>query len=341
MIIRKRKFITNCISRAGPEKKLIFAARRQSESYSRMSSSVVQPSAFSASKVSISQPKVLESGGKLAYVNYGDARYLIMQTPSLPSPFGLNVFDKNGPPKYSLDLAMRGYNGSSPNPKVKAFFDALSALDEFMIDQGVKNSKLWFKSEMKREVVEAFYTPTVKFGRDKEGNQTPYPPNVKLQLRRHKARGSGSDEFETDFYDEKSKTDPNAKPLKGIPIEEMLVKKVEVTALMQCTGVWFAGGKFGLSWKAVQIRLDSVPAGLRGPAFQEDEDAGFTEPAELAPVAPRRAAAAASSLAAAPALEDDEETGHEQEQEQEEEEVAPPPVPKKTVVTKKKVVGGK
>ena len=110
---------------------------------------------------------------------------------------------------------------------------------------------------------------------------------------------------------------------------------------MQCTGVWFAGGKFGLSWKAVQVRLDSVPAGLRGPAFQEDEDAGFTEPAELAPVAPRRAAAAASSLAAAPALEDDEETGHEQEQEQEEEEVAPPPVPKKTVVTKKKVVGGK
>jgi len=307
-----------------------------------MSSSVVQASTFSASKVSISQPKVLESGGKLAYVNYGDARSLIMQTPSLPSPFGLNVFDKNGPPKYSLDLAMRGYNGASPNPKVKAFFDALSALDEFMIDQGVKNSKLWFKSDMKREVVEAFYTPTVKFGRDKEGNQTPYPPNVKLQLRRRRDR----DEFETDFYDEKSKTDPNAKPLKGIPIEEMLVKKVEVTALMQCTGVWFAGGKFGLSWKAVQVRLDSVPAGLRGPAFQEDDDAGFTEPAELAspPAATlRRAAAAApSSLAASPAaLEDEDETAAQEQEQEEEEEVAPPPVPKKTVVTKKKVVGGK
>jgi hypothetical protein len=302
-----------------------------------MSSSVVQASTFSASKVSISQPKVLESGGKLAYVNYGDARSLIMQTPSLPSPFGLNVFDKNGPPKYSLDLAMRGYNGASPNPKVKSFFDALSALDEFMIDQGVKNSKLWFKSDMKREVVEAFYTPTVKFGRDKEGNQTPYPPNVKLQLRRRRDR----DEFETDFYDEKSKTDPNAKPLKGIPIEEMLVKKVEVTALMQCTGVWFAGGKFGLSWKAVQVRLDSVPAGLRGPAFQEDDDAGFTEPAELAPVAPRLALVVPARLpAAAPAVEDEEETAQEQEQD-EEEEVAPPPVPKKTVVTKKKVVGGK
>jgi hypothetical protein len=238
-----------------------------------MSSPIVQSASFSTSKVSISQPKVLDSGGKLAYLNYGDARSLVMQTPSLPSPFGLNVFDKNGPPKYSLDLALRGYNGASPNPKVKAFYDALSALDEFMIDQGVKNSKLWFKADMKREVVQAFYTPTVKFGRDKEGNQTPYPPNVKLQLRRTRD-GAG---FEAEFYDEKSKTNPNAKPIKDIPVEEMLVKKVEVTALMQCTGVWFAGGKYGLSWKAVQVRLDSVPAGLTRNAFLvEDEDAEFS-----------------------------------------------------------------
>jgi hypothetical protein len=328
-----------------PPKKVDFRRRCYFKSHTKMSSPIVQPSAFSASKVSISQPKVLESGGKLAYLNYGDARSLMMQTPSLPSPFGMNVFDKNGPPKYSLDLAMRGYNGTNANPKVKAFYEALTALDEFMIDQGVKNSKLWFKADMKREVVQAFYTPCVKFGRDKEGNQTPYPPNVKLQLRRRRDR----DEFETDFYDEKSKTDPHAKPLKGIPIEEMLVKKVEVTALMQCTGVWFAGGKFGLSWKAVQIRLDSVPAGLgRGPAFQEEEDGGFAEPAEFAARAPR-----------APAVQDEddeeEETAHasapvpvattstKQQQvveDDDEEEVAPAPVPKKKVVTTKKVVAG-
>ena len=122
-------------------------------------SSIVQPSAFSVSKVSVSQPKVLDSGGKLAYVNYGDSRSLLIQTPSLPSPFGMNVFDKNGPPKYSLDLALRGYQ---ENPKVKAFYDALSSLDEYMIDLGVKNSKLWFKADMKREIVQAFYTPIVK-----------------------------------------------------------------------------------------------------------------------------------------------------------------------------------
>jgi len=303
-------------------KKSDFSAPSKLESNSEMSSPIVQPSAFSVSKVSISTPKVLDSGAKLAYVNYGDARSLVIQTPSLPSPFGLNVFDKNGPPKYSLDLALRGYNGAAPNPKVKAFYDALSSLDEHMIDLGVKNSRLWFKSDMKREIVQAFYTPIVKFGRDKDGNQTPYPPNVKLQLRRTRD-GSG---FETEFYDEKSKSNPNAKPLKDIPVEEMLVKKVEVTALMQCTGVWFAGGKYGLSWKAVQVRLDSVPAGLRGNAFVDEEFSERVHEEEEEEEAPTYASTVrAPAPAPTPAPADEEE----------DEEVAPAPVPKKTMSIKK------
>ena len=292
-----------------------------------MSSPVVQPSSFDVSKVSISQPKVLDSGGKMAYLNYGEKRLLI-QTPSLPAPFGMSVFDKAGPPKYSVDLALRGYQDQ---PKSKALFTALQKLDEFMIDQGVKNSKAWFKADMKREVVEAFYTPCVRFGRDKQGNQTSYPPNLKVQLRRKR---DGSD-FECLFYDQKSKGDPDAQPLRGIPAEELLVKRSELTALIECTGVWFAGGKFGVSWKAVQIRLDSVPSGLRGYGFEEDEGdevVAYEEDASEAPPAPVKSTAKAPPAPAPAAAEEDE-------AEESGEEIAPPPMPKKTAtVTKKKVV---
>jgi len=293
-----------------------------------MSSPVVQPSSFDVSKVSISQPKVLDSGGKMAYLNYGDGKRLLIQTPSLPAPFGMSVFDKAGPPKYSVDLALRGYQDQ---PKPKALFAALQKLDEFMIDQGVKNSKLWFKTDMKREVVEAFYTPCVRFGKDKQGNQTSYPPNLKVQLRRKR---DGSD-FECLFYDQKSKGDPDAQPLRGIPAEELLVKRSEMTALIECTGVWFAGGKFGVSWKAVQIRLDSVPSGLRGYGFEEEdgeECVADEEDASDAPAPPVKSAAKAAP-APAPAAEEDDEA------EESGEEIAPPPMPKKTAtVTKKKVV---
>jgi len=264
----------------------------------------------------------------MAYLNYGGPRNtLVLQTPSLPSPFGLSVFDKSGPPKYSVDLAMRGYQ---ENPKVKSFFDALSALDEHMIDLGVENSKLWFKSDMKRELVSAFYTPSVRFGKDKDGNQTSYPPTLKIKLLRNR---EGTD-FECQFYDQKSKGDPNAQPLKGVPIEEMLVRKVEATALIQCTSVWFAGGKFGLSWKAVQMRLDSIPMGIGRTCAIEEEDGADEDAAEFSRPSGAKAAAA---------LEDEGEEAEEEAppsasqkrelaESEEETEVAPAPVPRPKVV---------
>jgi hypothetical protein len=304
-----------------------------------MSSPIVQASSFNVSAINVSAPKLLESGSKQAYLGYGDARNLVFQTPSLPAPFGLNVFDKTNPPKYSVDLAMRGYQET---PKVKQFFQALTALDAHMIDLGVKNSKAWFGKEHKREIIEAFYAPCVKFGKDKDGGPSPYPPNINVKL---KKRG---DDFECKFFDEKSRGDPRAPPLTGIPLEELLVKRCEVTALIQCTGVWFAGGKFGLSWKGIQIRLDKVPESIRGYAFQAEDGEEFSSPAP----APRRSAAPAAveepdefgggaeedeeetpapARPAAPVVEDDDD----------EEEVAPVPVPKKPVtMTKKKIVSG-
>lgn len=316
-----------------------------------MSAPIVQPSTFRIANVSLSQVKVNpKTQSKSAFLNYGD-RPLVFQTPSLQSPFGVNINDQDGGmPKYSLNLALRGYQEAG---KVKAFYDALQTLDKFMLDQAVKNSKLWFKSDMSREVLSALYSPCAKFGKDKEGNQTPYPPNIKVNFRRDRDSGK----FECDFYDQKSRGDPNAKPLRDIPIEEMMPRRVEVTMLIQCTGVWFAGGKFGLAWKALQTRLDSVPAGISGYGFAADDDeedapaavasgrSAFSEPAEFAAPAQRPALADESDeeseeetapappakAAAAPAVVDSDE-------EDEEAEVGPPPVPKKPTVTKKKIV---
>jgi hypothetical protein len=50
----------------------------------------------------------------------------------------------------------------------------------------------------------------------------------------------------------------------------VLCKRSQATAIIQCTGVGFAGGKFGTTWKAVQMRLDSQPEQIRGPAFRSD-----------------------------------------------------------------------
>jgi len=223
-------------------------------------SSVVTPASFSVSKVTFSAVKSLESGGKQAYLNY-DGKPLVMQVGPLETPFGMSVFDKAGPPKYSVDLKLRGYDDPSNQPVTSSIYNALHNLDEFMLDQGVKNAVAWFKGAKSREVLSELYTSTVKFAKDAEGNLKPYPPTIKLQLRQRDGK------FETAVYDDKKR------PLTDVPLEDILVKGTVLTALIQCTGVWFAGGKFGLSWKALQIRADSVPSTIgKSYAFMDSEE---------------------------------------------------------------------
>jgi hypothetical protein len=256
----------------------------------------------------------------------------------LETPFGLSVFDKipGAPPKYSIDLKLRGYDDAASNPKIAAIYNAMHSLDEYMLEQGVKNSSAWFKGQKSREVLSELYTPTVKFAKDAEGNLKPYPPTIKLQLRQRDGK------FESQVYDDKKR------PMADIPLEDILVKGMVGTYLIQCTGVWFAGGKFGLSWKTLQIRADRVPESMRGFAFLDEE--GSTA-APSAPSLPAAAAKASQNNFAA--LHDDDEVDDDaalapappaaEDDEAEEAEIAaeaaPVPVPaKKTVITKKTVV---
>jgi len=231
---------------------------------------ISSPSDVTVSKLEFGPVKMLDSGGKTVNLRY-EGRNLMLETPSLNVPYGVNVFDKNGPPKYSVDLSLRGVD---EDEKVKALQTFLEEFDERMLDAGVENAGKWFKmTNPNREVIKAFYTPLLKYSRDPQGNLKPYPPTVKINLRRKKdAAASTSSCFETAFYN------PAAKDAKGVisafpgdtPIEAVLAKRSQVTTIIQCTGVWFAGGKFGTTWKAVQMRVDSQPEQIRGPAFKSD-----------------------------------------------------------------------
>jgi len=302
-----------------------------------MSSAVVSPSSFDVSNVSISAPKLLPSSAKQAYLNY-DGRKLTMQVGSLPVPYGMSVYDKAGPVKYSVDMSLRGYDGE--NPKAKSVFDAFSQLDDFMIKEGVKNSKAWFKQDLSKDVVKAFYTPSLRFSKDAEGNPKPYPPTVKVALKQREGK------FDTRVYDDKKRE------LTELPMEDILVKGANITVLIECTGVWFAGSKYGISWKAVQIRVDSLPDRIRGFAFLEDGESAAVAQVPVRAVAKAPAPNAFQALAeeeevddeevfsapqvvskpAAPVFDDDE--AHD---------VAPVAVPKKVATVKKivaKVVAG-
>jgi hypothetical protein len=270
-----------------------------------MASNVVLASNFNTQKISFSQLKVLDSGGKQAYVNY-DGSMFVFQTPNCNLPYGMSVFDKAGPVKYSVELSLRGYDEAGS--KMKGFYDALERLDDYMIEQGVKNSKQWFKQDLNRDVIKAFYTPVVRIPLDKNGDRKPYPPTIKLALKQKR----DSQDFDVQCYDDKKEL------YRGIPLEELLVKGAQVTCLIQCTGVWFAGSKYGLSWKLVRAIVTSLPQSAA--AFNFVDDGELAAPSKSAP----------AKAPPAP-VEDDEE---EEEEEEEEDEVftAPAKAPAKPSV---------
>jgi hypothetical protein len=241
-----------------------------------MSSMIQSPSDVTASKIEFGPVKLLDSGGKSVNIRY-EGRNLMLETPSLSVPYGVSVFDKQGPPKFSLDLSLRG---ADENEQVGAFKNFLEEFDERMVDAGVENAGKWFKmNNPNRDVIKAFYTPLVKISRNPDGTPKDYPPTFKLSLRKKIAKkGEAADPskeiraFETDFYDGTTKSEGGQITAfdRTQTVDDVLPKRSQCTVIIQCTGVWFAGGKFGTTWKAVQLRVDNQPEQIRGPAFKSD-----------------------------------------------------------------------
>ena len=290
----------------------------------------VLPSQFDVSKITFGEIKSLQSGAKSVNMSYAGGP-LILQLSNVDLPYGLNADDKFGPVKYSVNLSLNGYDSK---PKTKEIFEMLEGVDDRVTRECV--DKNWLrKPGMTQQILKQMklYKPTVKFSEDANtGARKPYPPTVKVSLRQRNGK------FETTFYD------TDKKEIKDVPIEDLIVKRMCVSALVECTGVWVSSVGCGLSWKLTQLKVVSRPDGLRGYGFQDEE--GEDAPAPLAKASkatPASSGGAKTSFAAA----FDEEEDDEEEELNEDEVVAaePPPVvaapvavPKKQILKKKVVL---
>ena len=280
----------------------------------------VLPSQFDASKLSFGEMKTLQSGAKSVNMSYAGGP-LILQMSNVDLPYGLNADDKFGPVKYSVNLSLNGYDSK---PKTKEIFEMLEAVDDRVTSECVE--KNWLrKPGMTQQILKQMklYKPTVKFSEDANtGARKPYPPTVKVSLRQRNAK------FETAFYDS------DKKEIRDVPIEDLIVKRMTVSALVECTGVWVSSVGCGLSWKLTQMKVVSRPDSLRGYGFQDDDEDSS------APASSSRGQASQPAKASfAAAFDEDEEEGDElNEDEVVAPVVAPPPAARK--IMKKKVVTG-
>lgn len=224
--------------------------------------SIVLPNDFDVSKISYSQPRVLDNGGRVIYVSY-DKKPMRMQLPFMSAPFGLNDGKSWGgedtagkPEKFSIDLS---FKGKETRDTLNKCFENFVDLQKKIVNDAFTHSQLWMKKSFKSvDVVEELASPIVKFPKDKEGNVTDkYPPTFKVNL----PYRDGS--FLVDVYDRNKNL---------VDLKTSLVKGAKVSAIVQCVGIWIIGGnKFSCSWKAVQLQV-IPPQNITGFAFKEVDD---------------------------------------------------------------------
>jgi len=295
------------------------------------------------SKIKFSEPKTLSNGGRTVYINYGGQR-LVTQLPWLALPYGINDSNElaarmaalgkkqeenNKSRSYDLNLSFRG---SDTNPKIQQALDKLKEIEQTIINAAFDNREAWLRDDYDgmKAVVAKLFTPIVKYDKDKNTGKIvgKYPPTMKVKI----PYSEKTDKFTFDCEDKD-----------GVEIEDFKtiineLKGGKSLAVVQLSGLWFAAGKFGCTWKLMRGRFQSTIQGKVPILADSDDDNAVSEkPSEdddVAADATAAATAAGPSAAITPKLpptaigeSDDEEDAEEIEEEDEDDEPPPPPPP--------------
>lgn len=225
------------------------------------------------SKITYSEPKQMGNGpARTCYINYNGYGKLAIETPWLTSSFGIRqpapeYRDEGAPPKYTMDFNLKGYRGE--DPKVQELHDLLVQLQDKILTDSCTYAMDWHKKpKMSKDVAEALFTPIVKFAKDKNtGEPTDmYPPTIKVKAQcwegewKCQAMRKGTGEM-----------------VEG-DLSEHVSGRVNGRAIIECSSLWFAGGKFGTTWNLKMIEYEStsqaVPSNY---AFRQATPVSVTE----------------------------------------------------------------
>lgn len=210
-----------------------------------MSETIIDGTTFNVQNIKYTSPKALASGGKSVNIlNKLTNTGLRLSTPLLLT-WGASDFENNQ--KY--DMSLQFPNNEYKNEDTTAFLNNLIAFEQKIKADALLYSKEWFgKQHKSSEVVDALWSPLLKYPKDKVNGE---PDLTKAPTFRVKVPFQDN-VWKVEIYDEDdNKLFPNVENPTITPLD-LLQKGTNVATLLQCGGIWFANGKFGVTWKLLQ-----------------------------------------------------------------------------------------
>jgi hypothetical protein len=212
---------------------------------------------FNLADIDITAPKSNKSGGKSANILFRPSKkslYINMQVPMLT--WGASCFKDPQSGKETYDMSIQFPRKDYSTPETDVLLAKFQELEKYIKSEAVRNSMAWFnRKTMTPEVIEALWTPILKYTKDQqtgEADMTKAPTlKVKLPCWEGKFNCEIYDPQGTMLYPDESSA---SSPLELIP------KGVNIVAIIQCGGLWFANGKFGCTWRLFQAVVQPKPS---------------------------------------------------------------------------------
>ena len=201
------------------------------------------------SDIKYSKAKVNSSGGKsVGIVNAHTGQSLFMGTPLLMT-WGIQEFTDDKTKKVSYDMSLQFPNEEYQTSDSKAFLQAMAAFERKLKADALVNSKDWFaKPKMTPDAIDALFTPVLKYPVDKATceKDTSKAPTMKIKVPFWNNKWEGIEIYDAD----KACLYPSSNP--AVSPKDLITKMSHVVTMIQCGGLWFANGKFGVTWRLVQ-----------------------------------------------------------------------------------------
>ena len=295
---------------------------------------IINATSFQPEKdLKYSKPKINKSGGKsVNVVSVKTNTALVLSTP-LMLTWGVNEYVDDASGKRTYNMALQFPSEEYKTDDTSQFLSAMIALQDKIKTDAVENCKDWFgKTKMSAEVVDALFHPMLQYPKDPNTGEPNMDrsPTLKIKI------DYWDNKFNCEIYDVDSQPIFPRDDVITTPME-LIPKATNVATVIRCGGLWFANGKFGVTWRLEQavvkprasfkgrcmIKLSpNDTEKLKAQVVEEDDVEDSDEEAEVAAPVEAEVAAPVEDVSAAAEVE-------------KEPEVKPKVVKKKKVVRKK------
>lgn len=231
-----------------------------------MADTIIDGTNFDASNIRYSAVKANASGGKSINILNNSTKTGVRLATPLMLTWGAADFQdpSTGKGNGKFDMSLQFPSGDYKTADATAFLENMIAFENKIKEDALANSKEWFgKVHKSQEVVDALYSPMLKYPKDKSTGEADLNKAPTLRVKMPTWEGV----WKCEVYDEDGeKLFPSQTNSLVTPVD-LIQKGTNVVTLIQCGGLWFANGKFGVTWKLVQAIVQKPKATLQGTCF--------------------------------------------------------------------------